>query len=346
MVIKMGKREYFIIAFILLGIFLTGCSYFAVKNDRGSDIENMGVAAEMFGSEEKYSEDDSKKAGLEQANEKFIQTVKLTEGNFGIINDAVVDVYKSASSESERVTQALYNQPVEILQETAGWISAKVEDGYIGWIQSDHIVRVLSSIQADNYKFNIMITGKTKKVYSDFKGQDLLKEIVMGTRLYALQKHEDWYEVVLPKGIIGWIDGFDTVEIREGSNMGDKSVTDFISTLNKFIDTKYLWGGVSSYGLDCSGLTYICSRANGVVLPRDAEPQFSFIEHKISKESIEPGDLVFFSSGEDLKGVSHVGVYIGNNEFIHASKSAGKVIISSIKSDYFNKRFVGAGRIF
>lgn len=270
---------------------------------------------------------------------------RLYEVNFGVINKDVVDVYRVASKQSERVTQSLFNQPVEILQEKDGWIKVKVVDGYIGWILSDCINRNYSSIVSKNFKSRIVITGRSKKIYSSFKASDVIAQAVTGTELYCKNKYEDWYEVALPGDNAGWVHNGDVIEVEAGANLPKRSVGEFMTVLNRFMDTNYLWGGVSIYGIDCSGLTYICSRINGVHLPRDAEPQFLYLKNNISIHKIQPGDLVFFSSGEDLSDVSHVGVYVGNDRFLHASKSVGKVIISSIKSEYFQKRFMGARRI-
>ena len=97
------------------------------------------------------------------------------------------------------------------------------------------------------------------------------------------------------------------------------------------------------YGLDCSGLTYICSRLNGVTLPRDAEPQ-SKTGMKIPIEEIMPGDLVFFSRDTDKIGVSHVGIYLCDGNFIHSSVGKGGVGVSALSEDYYAARLVSVNR--
>ena len=103
----------------------------------------------------------------------------------------------------------------------------------------------------------------------------------------------------------------------------------------------YCYGGSTKNGIDCSALTGLlfCS-VYGIVLPRTAKEQYKRSQ-KISREAIKEGDLVFFNT---RGGVSHVGVYLSNNYFVHSSVSNG-VTISSLDDDYYNKKYIGAGRI-
>lgn len=106
-------------------------------------------------------------------------------------------------------------------------------------------------------------------------------------------------------------------------------------------NTRYRYGGSSKKGIDCSALTGILlGSVYGLVLPRTAREQFAASE-KIKRENLQEGDLVFFNT---RGGVSHVGVYLANNYFVHASVSDG-VTISSLNESYYSKKFIGSGRI-
>jgi hypothetical protein len=110
--------------------------------------------------------------------------------------------------------------------------------------------------------------------------------------------------------------------------------------LDEWMGTKYHLGGSSKSGIDCSALMQVLfSSIYGITLPRTAREQFS-IAHKISRAELREGDLVFFNT---IGGVSHVGMYLQNNKFIHAS-SVG-VTISDLYEDYWMKRFIGVGRV-
>ncbi|GAE88546.1 C40 family peptidase [Acetivibrio straminisolvens] len=246
------------------------------------------------------------------------------------------------------MTQAIFNQPVEVIEEKATWTKVKVVDGYVGWLRSKFIDRDCTSIMEEKYTDRAVITGKTKKVYSSAGGGVTLKDVVMGTELFIKGKKDRYYEVALPGGLTGWIDTKDTIKVPSGSLIPATSAQDFLATVGKFIGTPYLWGGVSSWeGVDCSGLVYICSRINGVDLPRDADMQFEFIKTGVgSMEELKVGDLLFFSSNNELKDISHVGVYAGEGKFVQAAKSKGMVVESDLNTEYYIKRLKGIKRIF
>ena len=114
-----------------------------------------------------------------------------------------------------------------------------------------------------------------------------------------------------------------------------------VKTAKDFIGVPYLWGGQSvDDGFDCSGLTMTVYQLNGMNLPRHSMRQFD-AGTSISKNDLQKGDLVFFA-GKGTNRVSHVGIYIGNDKFIHASSQGKKIRIDCLSTDYFSKQFVGA----
>ena len=121
------------------------------------------------------------------------------------------------------------------------------------------------------------------------------------------------------------------------------SVTKIIKTAKTFLGTKYRFGGTSKKGIDCSGFTLKVFKKHGTNLPRTASKQASKGKH-VAKKNLKPGDLVFFKNTYK-KGISHTGIYLGNNLFIHASSSAKKVVISSLSKRYYRKHYAGARRL-
>ena len=115
--------------------------------------------------------------------------------------------------------------------------------------------------------------------------------------------------------------------------------------LLQFIDewygTPYRFGGSTKTGVDCSAFTsFLLTNVYGVTIPRTSKEQFD-VSQRIDKNELQEGDLVFFNS----KGrINHVGVYVGNNKFAHASTSSG-VMISDLDEAYFSKRYAGSGRV-
>jgi lipoprotein Spr len=119
-------------------------------------------------------------------------------------------------------------------------------------------------------------------------------------------------------------------------------------TNKKLIEYVHLWwavpyriGGNSKEGIDCSAFVQgLTNEAFGISLPRTSREQADFCK-EISKPDLKEGDLVFFGSG---RSISHVGMYISNNKFVHASTSMG-VVISDLDEAYWSRRFVKAGRL-
>ena len=116
-----------------------------------------------------------------------------------------------------------------------------------------------------------------------------------------------------------------------------------VATVNQYIGTPYRFGGDSERGIDCSAFTRRVYRGQGVELPRNSREQ-ARVSSAVSYQGMQTGDLVFFDTS--INGaISHVGVYLGNGIFAHASSSQG-VKRSSIRERYYVKRFVKGGRIF
>ncbi|MDH3999010.1 MAG: NlpC/P60 family protein [Desulfuromonadales bacterium] len=120
--------------------------------------------------------------------------------------------------------------------------------------------------------------------------------------------------------------------------------SELVKTAKRFIGIPYRWGGTDAdNGFDCSGLTMVCYRLNGLNLPRVSRSQFG-AGRWVAKAKLRPGDLVFFATGGG-KRVSHVGMYIGNGEFIHAPRTGKKVRIEKLSNSYFAKVYMG-GRTY
>ena len=124
-------------------------------------------------------------------------------------------------------------------------------------------------------------------------------------------------------------------EIEAVQNLGA------LKLIDEWFGTRYRLGGSSKSGIDCSALMQVFFTAlYGVTLPRTAKEQYN-TSRKISRTELKEGDLVFFNT---TGGISHVGMYLQNNKFVHASTSGG-VTISDLFEDYWTKRFVGVGRV-
>lgn len=115
-----------------------------------------------------------------------------------------------------------------------------------------------------------------------------------------------------------------------------------LATALSFRGVKYRFGGASPDGFDCSGFVMYVFNKHGIKLPRTADKQFEIGTPVKRKADLIPGDLVFFETYE--RGASHVGIYRGNDQFVHASSSRG-VTVSGLSEAYYSQRYLGARRV-
>lgn len=143
---------------------------------------------------------------------------------------------------------------------------------------------------------------------------------------------------LINKFFIVFPDDYTAARIRK-SGRGDLRA-ELVRTAKRFIGVPYRWGGEDRQnGFDCSGLTMVCYRLNGLNLPRNSRSQFSR-GRWIPKARLQEGDLVFFAT-RGGKRVSHVGIYIGNGKFVHAPRTGKKVRIEKMSNSWFAKRYMG-----
>ncbi|UCD77668.1 MAG: C40 family peptidase [Desulfobacterales bacterium] len=116
---------------------------------------------------------------------------------------------------------------------------------------------------------------------------------------------------------------------------------DIVTTAQKYVGIPYKWGGESPRtGFDCSGLTMVVYRLNGLQLPRSSRAQWQ-AGRSVNRSQLQKGDLVFFATSGGQR-VSHVGIYAGNNKFLHAPGKNRKIRMSSLSSKYYRTRYLGA----
>ncbi|BCW98276.1 MAG: hypothetical protein KatS3mg024_1103 [Armatimonadota bacterium] len=187
-----------------------------------------------------------------------------------------------------------------------------------------------------------------------------------GTRVRILQTKWDWHQVRTPSGSTGWVGGFlvKVIQIapapsaRAGRHSASARTvaksspspapapsgasSSAVRTAMNHLGDRYRYGGSSRGGFDCSGFTRYVYAKHGVVLPHNSAAQFQK-GIPVSKGELKPGDLVFFSRGG--KRIGHVGVYVGNGKFVHASNPRGGVRVDSLTTGTYARTYVGARRV-
>lgn len=170
---------------------------------------------------------------------------------------------------------------------------------------------------------------------------DRVTKLTTGKRVTIEGQEGDWYRISFDGGE-GYVHG---EYIREGDLQNSGLGAQVAELALQYQGVRYVYGGTSPSGFDCSGFTSYLYRQFGYSLPHTASGQYANCGYKVSRSELQPGDLVFFTSSGNGGRINHVGVYIGGDQVIHARFSIGKVYINSLSETYYNKNYVGAIRI-
>ncbi|MCP4405121.1 MAG: C40 family peptidase [bacterium] len=300
---------------------------------------------------------------------------------FGAVRHTFADVFVEPNATSERLTQCMYGDVIRIERETEWWYSVKIGPypELSGWMPKVFVTPLRSdALYLKERKITTIVIRRTQSKVFVWPSQTF--PLAMGTELPFLGEAEQWYLVRLPTNDIGRIAKYavqpaapaeqqeqqpliqvkavlDAPEQPVKREFSDEPLPivfapqkipvyrkDIISTAEQFLGKVYIWGGTTPRGFDCSGLIYFVYKLNGIELPRVSWLQYrNTFGKKIKKNFLIQGDLVFFETYKP--GPSHVGIYIGNNKFIHASPKKG-VSISNLDDPYFKRRYIGAKTVF
>lgn len=167
-----------------------------------------------------------------------------------------------------------------------------------------------------------------------------------GTTMGVIGVYGEWYKVSY-NGKTGYVHS-DYMSLTYGSLPEQSSATELGKQIAdealSYLGTPYVWAGTSPSGFDCSGLVYYAYASCGVSITRTAESIYSCGSY-VEKAELQIGDTVHFTGRNSGGKIDHVGIYIGDDKFVHASSSSEGVIISELSSDYYTEHYYGARRI-
>lgn len=226
--------------------------------------------------------------------------------SFGICSLSIVPCRKEPSGTSEMVTQLLFGETYEVLEDREDWLSVITSyDRYPCWISAkQHTPLAAKDMQQ---ALPAMLSSELIQVVTNKDNQSVFP-LTIGAVLPAMKDH------VCRVG--------ESEFLFEGhvTNPDEKKpVKDLIDTAYLFFNAPYLWGGRSPFGIDCSGFVQLVYKLSGYKLPRDASQQVESGTPLSFVEEAEPGDLAFFDN--DLGNIVHVGIVLDNQQIIHASGS-------------------------
>ncbi len=240
-------------------------------------------------------------------------------------------------------TQLLYGEEVIVIEEKENWVhviipeqpTSKNKNGYPGWVPSSQLVKRPLDWNIKEGPVVIVTNPKTFLKESNI-------ELSYQTILPLLKEVEGKVLVKTPDGTD--LLNSDHVTISESqANRYKGNGNDIVADGEKFLNLPYLWGGMSSYGYDCSGFSYSMCKANGYLIPRDAHDQ-AHAGVEISLEEIQPGDLLFFAYEEGKGRIHHVGIYYRDGKLLHSPNTGKTVEIISLAGTIYERELCAARR--
>lgn len=173
---------------------------------------------------------------------------------------------------------------------------------------------------------------------------DIVTKVYRGQELSLLYCNGyNWYGVRLADGRTGFCNVNYVSLTPVTASPAYSEGTSIVETAKAYLGRPYVYGASGPYSFDCSGFTSYVYAAHGISLPRSSRAQ-STVGTTVAKSELLPGDLVFFATGSS-RGVSHVGIYIGDGNIIHAASGQGKIVINNLSQSYYSSRYLWAKRV-
>ena len=279
----------------------------------------------------------------------------------GVVNTEVLNLRESPDTSSRILVQLDQNTQLTIKSESNGWYNVSY-DSITGWVRAEFVTLKDSGARGG------VITGSVVNVRENpDTSSKILTQLEKGDRVSVTGDSGGWYKVRTPDGITGWISK-EYLSLKEQNiSRGDEeqlspaeinAIKDkkdskddltagqkVVNYAKKFLGVKYVWGGNTPSGFDCSGFVKYVFTNFGVDLERVACNQAKQ-GAKVSRDNLQAGDLVFFDTNGGHSYINHVGMYIGDGKFIHAasSRSVRKVTITELNRGFYSNAYITARR--
>ena len=276
-------------------------------------------------------------------------TASFANSNEGTVTADALNV-RSGPSTSYGITTKLYKgDKVEILETSNGWHKIKASNGKIGWVSGDYIkVSSGSTTQPSTSTTKATVTATSLNVRSGAgTSYSVITKLSKGTVVDVLESASNgWKKIKTSNGTIGWVSGSYLANgvVEQTSTPSTNKVQAVIDLAHKQLGKPYVWGAEGPNSFDCSGLIYyVYKNAAGITLPRTSSAQYS-AGVAVSRSNLKAGDLIF-SSTDGTGNITHVAIYVGDGQMIHAPRNGKNVEKVSINNSYWNKAYVGARRV-
>lgn len=281
----------------------------------------------------------------------------------------VANMMTEPDPDSALDSQAIAGTLVKVEKEENGYCYVQTPDLYHGWISQKRLVPVWDTSKHRSACVRSLFAA----VYAEPDRNSLmLSKLVIGTRIFLSQEVNEFLEIILPNQKLAYVEKsalkpWGISQANEGifqekwHNSNDEQKEEIIANLGKysvqtaklFMGTPYLWGGCTPFGLDCSGLTQLVYKLNGVQLLRDSYQQYDdkrFIKIEegkaLDQAAFQAGDLLFFAIKSRGK-IDHVGIACGDSNFIQSRGEMldGGMVINQCSMDLYKETYCGAVRL-
>lgn len=257
-----------------------------------------------------------------------------------VITNGSASLRQGPYTDSEIIDEVLFGMVVKILAEYDQWVFVETDYSYKGYLNKTDFT-LCNPVWETGVKLYCLASFADITAGPKYSSRRIVT-IPRGASIVLTGTNQDnWLEVVLPSGEKGWIRE-EAVEQQQSESANDLR-QNLVATALMYLGTQYRWGGKTPMGIDCSGLTSMAYMINGVMLPRDSQDQMNFMR-KLQRRESKSGDLLFFPG--------HVGMYIGEDKFVHATGSENIVKISSLNSSSklyrqdLDEKYICTGTVF
>ena len=265
-----------------------------------------------------------------------------------------LNVRSGAGTSYSVITKLSKGTVVDVIESASnGWKKIKTSGGTTGWASGDYLTTgsagnssTDNSTSQTSYKATVNTDSLNMRKGAG-TSYSVITKLSKGTVVDVLESASNgWKKIKTSNGTIGWVSGSYLANgvVEQPSTPSTNKVQAVIDLAHKQLGKSYVWGAEGPNSFDCSGLIYyVYKNAAGITLPRTSSAQYS-AGVAVSRSNLKAGDLIF-SSTDGTGNITHVAIYVGDGQMIHAPRNGKNVEKVSISNSYWNKAYVGARRV-
>ena len=265
-----------------------------------------------------------------------------------------LNVRSGAGTSYSVITKLPKGTVVDVLESASnGWKKIKTSGGTTGWVSGEYLTTgsagnssTDNSTSQTSYKATVNTDSLNMRKGAG-TSYSVITKLSNGTVVDVLESASNgWKKIKTSNGTIGWVSGSYLANgvVEQTSTPSTNKVQAVIDLAHKQLGKPYVWGAEGPNSFDCSGLIYyVYKNAASITLPRTSSDQYS-AGVAVSRSNLKAGDLIF-SSTDGTGNITHVAIYVGDGQMIHAPRNGKNVEKVSINNSYWNKAYVGARRV-